>query len=65
MRMYDLALVAANQASSGQLCDCSTAVSRKIHSAEDMSFPTIGAEYNGALAPVNRHNAGVGYDENV
>ena len=34
-----------------------------FHSAEDMSFPTIGAEYNGALAPFNRHNAGVAYDE--
>ena len=32
-----------------------------FHSAEDMSFPTIRTEYNGALAAFNRHNAAVAY----
>ena len=37
----------------------------RFHSAEEMSFPTIRTEYNGALAPFNRHNAGVACDETV
>eukprot|EP00986_Skeletonema_menzelii_P014136 scaffold8960_cov154-Skeletonema_menzelii.AAC.3 len=37
----------------------------RFHSAEDLSFPTIGTEYNGALAPFNRHNAGVACDYDV
>ena len=36
-----------------------------FHSAEQMSFLTIRTEYNGALAPFNRHNAAVTYDEDV
>ena len=31
-------------------------------SAEAMSFPTIRTEYNGALAPFNRHDADVACD---
>ncbi len=37
----------------------------RFHSAEDMSFPTIRTDYNGALAPFNRHNAGVAYDDDM
>ena len=37
----------------------------RFHSAEDMSFPTIGTEYNGVLAAFNRHITGVAYDEVV
>ena len=33
--------------------------SETFRSAEDMSFPTIRTEYNGALAPFNRHDADV------
>ncbi len=36
-----------------------------IHSAEDMSFPTIVAEYNGPLASVNRHINGIANKYNI
>ena len=37
-------------------------ISRTILSVEDMSFPTIGTDYNGPLAAFNRFIAGVAYD---
>ena len=34
-----------------------------FHSAEGMYFPTIGANWNGPLAPFNRHIHDTKYDE--
>ena len=36
-----------------------------FHSADDISFPTIRPEYNGALAAFNRHNARLACDYDV
>ena len=37
----------------------------RFHSAEEMSFPTIRTEYNGAPAAFNRHNARLACDYDV
>ncbi len=42
--------------------DVAQLIHKRFHSAEDMSFPTIGTDYNGPSAPFNRHITGMAYD---
>ncbi len=42
--------------------DVEQLIHKRFRSAQDMSFPTIGTDYNGPSAAFNRFIAGVAYD---